>query len=120
MSYAFQNNIPVYVQIIESIKSDIVKGKYAPGEKLPSVRELSIIYGANPNTIQKSMFELEAIGLILTDRTNGKYVTKDTQTIEKVKREKIKKIVQEFISNLEGLGIQKDNIIEIIKQEENL
>lgn len=117
MGYQFNNNIPIYIQIIESIKSDIVRGKYTCGEKLPSVRELSVIFGANPNTVQKSLAELESIGLITTDRTNGKFVTKDVSKIDEIRRLNVKKVVDEFVANLQSLGVKKEEITDIVKQE---
>ena len=84
MSYDFNNDLPIYLQIIERIKMQIIKSEFKPLDKLPSVRELSCIYEVNPNTVQKALFELESMGLIFTERTNGKFVTEDLSLIEKV------------------------------------
>ena len=42
MSYTFDNNIPIYIQLVDIIKTDIVSGKLSVGSRLPSVRELEI------------------------------------------------------------------------------
>ena len=52
MSFDFNNDIPIYLQIIDHIKLQIINKKYLPNDKIPSVRELSLIYSVNPNTIQ--------------------------------------------------------------------
>ena len=67
MSYTFDNNIPIYIQLVDIIKTDIVSGKLSVGSRLPSVRELAFYYKVNPNTMQKALVELEQEKLILTD-----------------------------------------------------
>jgi DNA-binding transcriptional regulator YhcF (GntR family) len=52
------------------------------GEKIPSVRDLALLSKVNPNTMQKALGELEEINLIYTERTNGKYVTSDSNLIK--------------------------------------
>ena len=68
MSFDFKNDTPIYIQIIEYIKTMIISKKYLPNQKLPSVRELSLFFEVNPNTIQKALFELENMELNLKDR----------------------------------------------------
>ena len=60
MSYTFDNNIPIYIQLVDIIKTDIVSGKLSVGSRLPSVRELAFYYKVNPNTMQKALVELES------------------------------------------------------------
>ena len=89
MSFDFNNDIPIYLQIIEHIKLQIINKTYMPKDKIPSVRELSLIYSVNPNTVQKALGELEDTGLIYTERTNGKFVTDDLKIIEDITNETI-------------------------------
>ena len=81
MSFEFKSDVPIYLQIIENIKMRIISREYLPSERLPSVRELSLHYEVNPNTVQKALSELENMGLIYTERTNGKFVTEDEAVI---------------------------------------
>ena len=53
MSWNLDSSRPIYAQIIEKVSLDIVSGKYQPGDKLPSVRDLAAQAGVNPNTMQK-------------------------------------------------------------------
>ena len=85
MSFVFDNQTPIYIQIIEIIKTEIITGKYALGQKLPSVRDFALQFDANPNTVQKALFELEEMGLIITERTSGKYVTCDENVLTNLK-----------------------------------
>ena len=87
MDYIFDNERPIYIQLVEMIRIDIVSGKFKKGQKLPSVRELALIMKVNPNTMQKALVELEDETLIYTERTNGKYVTEDEELIENAKKE---------------------------------
>lgn len=118
MSFEFSNDIPIYLQIIDNIKMRIISQKYMPSERLPSVRELSLEYEVNPNTIQKALFELEACGLIYTERTNGKFVTQNIAIIEKIKNETINKMVKEFFISMEKIGMTKDDVIDVIENAE--
>ena len=77
MNYIFNDDRPIYIQLVEMLRIQIVSGKLKKGERIPSVRELALTARVNPNTMQKALAELEDEGLIYTERTNGKYVTED-------------------------------------------
>ncbi len=49
-----QSKLPLYEQLVEQLRKQIVLGNAAPGSPLPSVRQLSVELGVNPNTIQKA------------------------------------------------------------------
>ena len=83
MKFEFDNNIPIYIQLVEQIKTFIISGNLKPGERLPSVRDLALQTKVNPNTMQKALTELEELKLIYTERTNGKFVTNDQKLIDK-------------------------------------
>ena len=91
MEFTFDNNIPIYIQVLEYIKIYLISGVFKCGEKLPSVREFATTFKVNPNTMQKALVELETLSLIYTERTNGKFVTTDKKLINKYK-EIIKKL----------------------------
>ena len=118
MSYNFNDQTPIYMQIIEHIKKQIICQKYLPKQKLPSVRELSFEYQVNPNTVVKALFELENMGLIFTDRTNGKYVTDNEILIDKIKQQTIKNLVDEFYCSMQALGIERESVLQILMGKE--
>ena len=72
MKIVFDNNTPIYIQLVEVLKKNIISGKMNPKDRLPSVRDLALEFKVNPNTMQKALMELEDLGLIYTERTNGK------------------------------------------------
>jgi GntR family transcriptional regulator len=87
MGYEFDNERPIYIQLVEMIRIDIVSGKLKKGQRLPSVRELALTMKVNPNTMQKSLSQLEEEKLIFTERTNGKFVTDNEKLIDKAKNQ---------------------------------
>ena len=65
---------PIYTQIVDGYREQIAAGVLRSGEKLPSVRELAIQLSINPNTIQRSYRQLEALGWIATVPGKGCFV----------------------------------------------
>lgn len=106
----FQSNIPIYIQLMDIIKMQIVSGKLKPGDKLSSVRDLAMEYGVNPNTMQKALGELEWEKLVYTVRTTGRYVTEDEELIHGLRKELAEMRISEFFSELKKLGYSKEEI----------
>lgn len=117
MGYSFSNDTPIYLQIIEHIKTKIISREYCPNDRLPSVRELSLQYEVNPNTVLRALAELEGMGLIYTERTNGKFVTGDTDIISKVKMQTISEMIDNFYGSMESLGLTRAEIQKILNYE---
>lgn len=112
-----RSRVPIYEQIINSIKQLTVAGILKPGEKLPSVRELSRQMTINPNTIQKAYLELERQGLIYVERGKGTFISENIQATNKEEKmnilyEKIKHILVECIY----LGMEKKDLVEAIEK----
>lgn len=116
MSYDFSNDKPIFLQIEEILKKQIISGEILPGEKLKSVRELSCEFKVNPNTVQNALKNLENKGLIFTDRTNGKFVSSDNNVILQSKVEQINLLTQTFIKKMKELGLGNTEIIKFIKE----
>lgn len=115
----FDNERPIYLQIVELIKLDIISGKLNKGDKLLSVREYAVLYKVNPNTMQKALLELEREKLIFTERTNGKYVTLDNDLIKKYKIKYINEKINSFIEEMNNIGINIEDIINELKKKGN-
>lgn len=119
MGYVFNGEMPIYLQIIEHIKTQIISKKYLPKQKLPSVRDLSFEFEVNPNTVQKALQELEDIGLIFTERTNGKFVTDNEALIEKIKNQTVQQMVDDFYTRMAKIGIGQDEVSKIVLDRGN-
>ena len=82
----FNDNLPIYIQIMNLLKSKMVSGEISGGDKLPSVREFSKELKVNPNTIQRAYQELEREELVFTQRGMGTFVTEDIEIIKRLKK----------------------------------
>ncbi len=116
MNCIFDNERPIYIQLVEIIRVQIVSGKFQKGQKIPSVRELALTMKVNPNTMQKALVELENEKLIYTERTNGKYVTEDESLIEKVKKELAGEKVNNYLNSMNDIGISYDEAIKYLQE----
>ena len=116
MEYIFDNERPIYIQLVEMIRVDIVSGKFEKGQRLPSVRELALMMNVNPNTMQKALAELEDEKLIYTKRTNGKYVTEDEKLIEKVKKKLAQEKVNNYLNSMKNIGINYELAIQYLQE----
>lgn len=116
MKFEFDNNIPIYIQLVEQLKIYIISGKIKSGERLPSVRELALQTQVNPNTMQKALTELEDLKLVYTERTNGKFVTADQNLIDKYKKEYALELSQKYFLSMENIGFDRDDMINYLKE----
>ena len=109
-------SIPIYKQIMMNIEYDIASGRLNAGDRLLSIRELALHYKVNPNTMQRALNELELEKLIITDRTNGKYVVKDENRLKILKRDLITEETQSYIKKAKKLRLNKDDTIEMLNK----
>ena len=116
MIFNFDNNTPIYVQLVEQIKIHIISGKLTAGERLPSVRDLAFKCKVNPNTLQRALSELEELGLVFTERTNGKFVTVDLKLIEKYKKEYADELSKKFIESMGDIGFDSRSAIKYLEE----
>ena len=115
MSWEFQDHLPIYAQLMDTLKRRIITGRYLPGEKLPSVRELAAEAGINPNTVQRAFSELEREGLIYTQRATGKYVTENADEIKSARLALAKTQVAEYLSNMQSIGYSVGDVIVLLQ-----
>ena len=116
MEFTFDNNIPIYIQVLEYMKIYLISGVFKCGDKLPSVRDFSNTFKVNPNTMQKTLSELESMKLIYTERTNGKYVTKDKKLIDKLKDEYAMTLAKSYFQGMKKIGLGKADSIEYLER----
>jgi len=111
MKFEFDNNIPIYIQLVEQLKQYIICGEIKPGDRLPSVRDLAFMTKVNPNTMQKALGELEELKLIYTERTNGKFVTNNKDYLDELKNNYAMELSKNYFLNMKKLGFEKEEII---------
>ena len=115
MAWKLDNDRPIYAQIVEKIKLRIISGFYQPGSKLPSVRDLALEAGVNPNTMQKAFAELENSGLLITMRTSGRMVTEDEERISMVRETIAQEKIDAFFQDMWELGFGPEQSFLLIK-----
>ena len=115
MAWKLDNDRPIYAQIVEKIKLRIISGFYQPGRKLPSVRDLALEAGVNPNTMQKAFAELENSGLLITMRTSGRMVTEDEERISMVRETIAQEKIDAFLQDMRELGFGPEQSFLLIK-----
>lgn len=107
---------PVFLQIMEKLKLDIVTGAYQPGDKLPSVRDLAGEAAVNPNTMQRAFSELEREGLVYTKRTNGRFITEDIAMISRLKEQMALDAISKFLDSMRQLGFSGEETLTLLKE----
>lgn len=116
MTWNLDSSRPIYAQLAEQVRLDIIAGLYAPGTKLPSVRELAARAKVNPNTMQKALAELERSGLVHSMRTSGRFITEDTDMIQQMKEDLAADQIREFLEKMSGMGFQPQDTLELIEK----
>ena len=116
MSWVLDSGRPIYLQIVERLELSIVSGQFKPGDKVPSVRELAVEAGVNPNTMQKAMVELERQGLVHSERTSGRFITEDEQMLKEMKKEQASRHIAEFFEKMRSLGFRDEETLSLIQE----
>lgn len=108
MEWNFNNETPIYLQIIDRFKMDIANGSLKPGNKVPSVRELALSAGVNPNTMQKALSELERDGYLESRRTSGRFVADMGNQADSLKNDLAHKLCSEFCEGMAKVGFTQE------------
>ena len=119
MDWNFKNGIPIYTQIVDELTMRIASGAYAPGEKLDSVRDMAMDAGVNPNTMQRALAEIERRGLVYSERTSGRFVTRDENVLKELHKELAGRYLDEFVEKLQKIGMDEKEISDFIKEAGN-
>lgn len=117
MPWDLDSDRPIFQQIMDKVQTDILSGHYAPGDKLPSVRDLAMMAAVNPNTMQKALTELERIGLVYTQRTSGRFITEDVGMIELLKERKAKELIDTYLEGMQRIGYNRQTAAEALTKK---
>ena len=115
MAWKFNDNAPIYLQIVNTLKRNIASGAYPPGSRLPSVRDLALEAGVNPNTMQRALAELERCGLVNAQRTAGRFITEDAPHLAQLRYSMSEQIISELVERLRALGLSDEQIPESVR-----
>jgi len=106
-----QSGVPIYLQIVEGMRKEILNGVYTADERLPSVRDLAVDLKVNPNTVAKSYQEMETQGLIYFKRGQGAFVAAKSreERMKEAKRE-IGELLDRMVLVARGLGLGAEDV----------
>ncbi|WP_027724348.1 GntR family transcriptional regulator [Tuberibacillus calidus] len=111
MTDSFDPSAPIYLQLLERIQRQILRGDLKPGDKLPSVREMAIHSGVNPNTVQRTYREMEAIGIVETRRGQGTFVTEKEAILQSMRETLKNKEISRFVEGMKAMGYTHEEIL---------
>ena len=117
MTQDFLKDKPIYLQLVERICGDVLKGNLKPGDKLPSVREYAIETGVNVNTVQRVYKELETLELTETKRGQGTFMTTNKQRINQLREDMKEQVATQFITAIQSLGFSTEEMLEVLKKK---
>ncbi len=115
MSQAFNNTQPIYLQILQRLCRQVVRGEIEAGDKLPSVREMALHIGVNPNTVQRVYGELERLEIIETRRGLGSFITENEIRLAQLREELKGEQIGSFIKDMEETGFTGEEILEGVR-----
>lgn len=112
----FKNHVPIYIQIIDGIKKELIAGKLHPGDKLESVRDYAAKLKVNPNTVQKAYQEMERMNMAYTKRGIGRFIVESDTLVSKLQQEMSVEVVNEFLIAMKAIGYSHEAIIAKVKE----
>ncbi len=119
MKIDYDQNRPIYLQIIERIKYMIVHGEIAPGERLLSMNDMAVEMDVNPNTMFRVYRELENEGVTFSQRGLGSFVVKDPDIVKHLSEEMAEEILTKAITDLKNLEFSNEQIIAHVTKKLN-
>lgn len=114
----FSENKSIFLQIADNIIEKVMSGVYPVGDKIPSVRELALQVGVNPNTIMRTYNELQSMNIIENKRGIGYFVNNDAQQVilDAKRKEFFGQVLPEIIRQAALLGISTSELKQEIDQ----
>lgn len=110
MGWSFQNDLPIYTQLVDAIKFSIVSGELLPGARMSTVRDLALEAGVNPNTMQRALQQLEREGLVYSQRSSGRFVTEDVSAIDRARSALAEEYVRRYRDSMCSLGFTEEEM----------
>jgi len=116
MEFNLKGTMPIWQQLADQLKEAIVTGAYPPSSRFPSVRDLAASAGVNPNTMQRALAQLESEGLLTTNRTAGRAVTEDKDSLDIARRQLAEEKISEYLRGMNTLGYSKEEAAAMVAE----
>jgi GntR family transcriptional regulator len=116
-----KSGVPFYRQIIEQVKFAIARGDLAPGDQLPTVRQLAVDLSINPNTVIRAYRELELGGVLETHQGSGTFVGNDKPEVDELERQRmLDQILTELLARATGYGFSLHDVLDGLRRREEI
>ena len=115
-SIDFNSPVPVYRQVIQAIKLEILSGRLQPGNQLPPIRELAKILKLNPNTVAKAYYNLEEEGFVESKMGSGSWVNFKNNKLDSLRKAMIEDEVKSFLERAFSLGASIEDVKNLIER----
>lgn len=113
----YKDKRPIYIQLVDNVSQMALSGELKPDEQLPSVRQLAVSMGINPNTIARAYGELERKGVIYSVAGKGSFINNDLSFFAEEKMKKLEEKLRQGVSDARKSGITKERLLEIVGEE---
>lgn len=117
LTFSLDLSKPLWEQVLHQIRGAAARGELAPGDKIPSLRELAQQLKINPNTVMRAYQELERDGLTESRRGQGTFITSSPVKIMEVKDLLAREAIGEFKLSMQSLGISKAEAGKMVEEE---
>lgn len=115
-SIDFNSSVPVYRQVIQAIKLEMLSGRLQPGNQLPPIRELAKILKLNPNTVAKAYYNLEEEGFVESKMGSGNWVNFKNNKLDSLRKAMIEDEVKSFLERAFSLGASIEDVKNLIER----
>ena len=115
----FRSGIPIYTQIVEQVKQQVVSGELKPGDQLPTVRALALELRVNFNTVARAYRLLDEAGIISTQQGRGTYILEvpPPERTDKLRQQALAALTRDYLSEALRLGCDPDEISKTLKEQ---
>jgi GntR family transcriptional regulator len=117
-----RSDIPIYIQIVEQVRQQVVDGGLKPGDQLPTVRALASDLRINFNTVSRAYRLLDEAGVISTQQGRGTYILEmpPPEVAERLRVESIEALARRYLSETRRLGFSLEQALEHLRQQASL
>lgn len=116
----FNNSMPIYLQIIDDIKKQLVRGELKIGDKIVSQREYAQKMKVNPNTVQRAYREMENMNFLESLRGQGTFICNRPEMLEEIKEEMSESIMRNFVKEMKSIGFSDDKTLALVKKWQDI
>ncbi len=115
----FSSPVPIYQQVVQAVKFEILSGRLKHGDQLPPIRELAKILKLNPNTVAKAYYNLEEEGFTQSKRGSGNWVNFKKAKLDRLRKGMIEDDLRGFLDRAISLGASLDDIKNLMERYSN-